>query len=250
MEIIVLTEDIAREGFLAEHGVSFLIKHNGKKLLFDTGQSDVFIKNAEKMGVILDVDAITLSHGHYDHSRGLKYLAGKKLKLIAHPLAFKEQIEEGQNIGTPMSKEEAQKAFNLIEAVEPYNIFDEVLFLGEVPRESGFEQNEYNELLDDSGVVIKTNKGLVVISGCAHSGIVNIIEHSKRVAGIEKVYAVIGGFHLRKTSQEQIEKTIEYFKEERIEKIMPCHCNDAEAMTAFHNAFEFKKPCAGDVIEL
>ena len=158
MKLTVLTDDNVANSrrLLAEHGLCFYIEDDGKKILFDTGYSDVFIKNAVNMSInLLDLDYIVLSHGHYDHTWGLThYLAYymsaieqkqevKKPTIITHPDTFLEKFEEGfGEIGCLFTEEKLRKNFNVILPKEPFKLTDNLIFLGEITRLSNFEAKE------------------------------------------------------------------------------------------------------------
>lgn len=257
MKIIVLSDNNAKKGFQSEHGLSFFIDNKGTTLLFDTGASDIFLKNAQKLGLDIDnVDTIVLSHGHFDHGDGLRQLHNKTL--ICHPECFIDRYskENLSDIGLYLSKEKIKRKYNLIVTRKPYNLGNGITFLGEIPRLNDFESQsttfikEYeieDFIMDDSGLAIETEKGLVVVSGCAHAGICNIIEHAIYVTGITNVYGVIGGFHLKNTD-EQTEETIQYFKYKKIKKIFPSHCISEPALSRFYEEFGFNEVKAGMVI--
>ena len=103
--------------------------------------------------------------------------------------------------------------------------------------------------MDDSAIAISSQKGLIIITVCSHAGICNIAEYAKEVAGVRKIFAVIGGFHL-KCADETTGKTIEYFKKEKIEKIYPCHCTELPALSKFYEAFKIEQIHSGDIINL
>ena len=218
-----------------EHGISLFIEYDGKRVLFDSGQTDIFIKNAERMNIDLNkIDAIVLSHGDYDHGNGLKYL-NTKTKLICHPDFMLTRISKrtGNDNGLNQTRDEIKQKYDLIESREPVYISDKIIFLGQIERNNDFEKGEnlpaYDkngntyEHLDDSGLVIKTEEGLIVISGCAHSGICNTTEYAKKIAGDNRILAVIGGFHLKEIN-EQTKRTIEYMKENSVKTVYLAHC--------------------------
>ena len=129
MKLTVLTENSAGGKFLAEHGLSYIIEHDNEKILFDTGHSSVFLKNALKLGIDIqkEINTIVLSHGHWDHGDGLQYLSGKTL--ITHPASFIKRYRKGgkDNIGLCMSKEELEKKFTIIEYNRPMKISDNII---------------------------------------------------------------------------------------------------------------------------
>lgn len=236
IKIVVLNDNRCNnEKFDFEHGISLYIEAYGKKILFDCGQTDIFIKNAKKLDIDLEkLDVIVLSHGDYDHGNGLKYIDMKK-DLICHPDFKLIRISKrtGNDNGLNQTREELIAKFNLIESVKPYDICEEIVFLGQIDRKNNFEQGEklpaFDEKgdtykhLDDSGIAIKTEKGLVVISGCSHSGICNTVEYAKKITGDNRVAAVMGGFHLKEVDECTI-KTIEYMKQNNVNVIYLAHC--------------------------
>lgn len=236
LKIVVLNDDRCSNKKLEnEHGLSLYIEYDDKKILFDVGQTDIFLKNAVKLDIDLNnLDAIILSHGDYDHGNGLKYL-NVKTKLVCHPDFIKYRISKrtGNFAGLNQTKEELDKQFNLVLTKDLYNISENIIFLGEIERKNDFEKednlpsvdkkgNTYQHY-DDSGILLKTNNGIIIISGCSHSGICNIIEYAKKVTHTEKVLAVIGGFHLKELNY-QTNKTIDYFINNHIENIYLAHC--------------------------
>lgn len=259
MKLTVLSENHALEGFQAEHGLSFLIEHNHMRLLFDTGASDVFLRNADSSDVDLDsVGIVVLSHGHYDHGDGLDHLEAKTL--ICHPGCFMKRYgkDDGPYIGLALTETEIRKKFRLITSRNPYQISEDILFLGEIPRLNDFEakttgfideKGADDFVQDDSALAIKTDEGLAVITGCSHSGICNIIAYAKQVTSIDEVYAVIGGFHLKKLNR-QTWQTIEYLKKEKIQKVFPSHCTYEPVLSAMIKEFNSHTIRAGMVLSL
>lgn len=227
------------------HGLSLLIEGGGKKILFDVSPTDIFLKNARELSINLDnVDAIVLSHGHWDHGDGLKYLGGQKL--ICHPGCFIKRYRKKDDsyLGLALSLEETKKKFDLQSTDKPLEIADSITFLGEIPRENDFEAKKsdwYKSdraddfVTDDSALAIKTNQGLVVIASCSHAGICNTVEYAKKVTGQNKIHAVIGGFHL-KEKDEVLRQTIDYFKNAEVDTIYPLHCTQPVALAEFKAA--------------
>jgi 7,8-dihydropterin-6-yl-methyl-4-(beta-D-ribofuranosyl)aminobenzene 5'-phosphate synthase len=242
------------DGFESEHGLSFLIEVDQKKILFDTGASDLYKRNAAKLGIDLDmVDRIVLSHGHWDHGNGLEHMKG--LPLICHPDCFVRRYRKSGDayLGLSLSKKELGDRFDLETFRHPIRLSDHLWFLGEIPRKNDFEAKTTKYILedgsddfimDDSGLVAITKKGLVVISGCAHSGISNMIEHARRVTGIFKVAAVIGGFHLKAVNK-QTRKTIEYLERLEVQQVIPSHCTFDPALDLFRQTFGSSELLAG-----
>jgi len=256
LKITILSENRKKGACEAEFGLSLFIEFSGAQFLFDTGESDLFLKNAEILGVNADcVNTVVLSHGHYDHSNGLQYLTDGK-RVVMHPNGFKKRfsIDGIEYTGFPIEKEHAMERFDFELAKTPLEIFENIWFLGEIPRNTTFEgigRNasvldtvtrcaDYTE--DDSAVVIKTEKGLFIISGCGHSGICNIIEYAKKVTGTEEIYGALGGFHLDRGLidesdlagfEETVVKTCEYFKENKVKIALLGHCIEDSVIAQF-----------------
>ncbi len=182
-----------------------------KNILFDTGYSDVYVLNAEAMQIDLrQLDTIVFSHGHNDHTGGLRYLPEdiKGIRVLAHPDAFMPKRYDGESIGTPIEQELLASRFRLEPSSAPAAITKRLFFLGEIPRTNSFENKspigewringiwEPDYVLDDSALVYCGEKGLTIITGCSHSGICNITEYAKAVCGDDRVAGIIGGFHL------------------------------------------------------
>ncbi len=257
MKISVLAENVAGSFTGAEHGLSYLIEADGRKILFDTGQSNLFMKNAAVMGVSLDqTDMIVLSHGHFDHGDGLEYLSGGHL--VCHPECFIKRYRKADHsyIGLKKSRAELEERFNLITSAEPLKISDSVIFAGGIPRITTFESQETPFVLkdgspdfvyDDSALIVITSAGLFIISGCGHSGIVNIIEDAAAVTGIDMIYGIIGGFHLKETNRQTTE-TIDYLKKRKVTIVLPSHCTTGSALDLFHATFGSRTVKTGDIL--
>ncbi len=254
IKISILVDNAAYERFLAQHGLSFYIQYNGYNLLFDTGYSNLFRENAQKLGINVDnADTVVLSHGHWDHGDGLEFISNKSL--ICHPGVFMKRYRKPDKsyIGLKMSQAQIQNAFRLITSKKPYRINQNIYFLGEIPRNFGFENQEttfinekglQDKVPDDSAIAIINGNSLVIISGCAHAGICNTVDYAKKVTGIDNVSVVMGGFHL-KYNNKQTQSTIAYLKEQKIPKILPSHCTALPALSAFYKAFNMNHIKAG-----
>lgn len=252
---------------LAEHGFSAIVttttKAKPRTMLFDFGFSeDVAARNAAALGVDLTkVEVAVLSHGHIDHFGGLAQVATridrKGLGLTLHPAAFRRNryVEpiQGIKIRFPALEEERVKAlgFNIIQAKEPLLLLDgDVLFLGEIPRRTSFEkalpyafyeekeQKVWDPIEDDTAVAMNLGgRGLVVLSGCAHSGIINIVAYAREITGINKVHVIMGGFHLTGPAFEPIiDDTVKSLKHIAPDYVIPTHCTGRKAILATEKA--------------
>lgn len=260
MKLTVLTENVAGPGFLAEHGLSYLIEVKGETILFDTGSSDVFLKNGKRLGIDVDkvVNTIVLSHGHWDHGNGLRFIGNKTV--ITHPDSFMKRYRKKDHsaIGLQLSKEELSEKFKVITSKNPYKINKHIIFLGEIPRLTDFEAktsehiNEEGALdfvPDDSALAIIEDDVLHVVTGCSHAGICNIVNYAIQVTGVHNVKTVIGGFHLKKDNK-QTEEAIRCFKELRIQSVFPSHCTELPALLAFSRGFPISQLKTGMVLTL
>ena len=249
MKITILNENNSRidNYLLAEPAFSALIECDNKKILFDTGYSDVFLKNAETMGINLNnITDIVISHGHDDHTGGLQYYKpiSKKIDLIAHPNIFDKKIDEiGNDYGCPLTFEQLKQHYNLNLTKKPLYLTKNLLFLGEI-------ENNYSDDIDDSALVYIMNDKLFIITGCSHSGIINIVNYAKKVTNITEIYGILGGFHLIDKSDEDINNISKFLKNEKIELIAPCHCCDLHSKVILAKSNVIKEVCVGDIFEL
>lgn len=256
-----LKEGEIRISILAEHGFSALIKTttNDKThtLLFDFGFSENgAAQNASTLGVdMTEVEAVALSHGHSDHTGGMKKLSaligGNNIPFIVHPSAFKsprylKYAEEIKVYFPELTREMVQSSgFSIIESKDPYPLLDDtILFLGEIPRLTDFEKGfpiahwlkdgkeVWDAIEDDTSLIMNLkDKGLVIISGCAHAGIINTINYAMTVTGIDKIHAVMGGFHLSGPMfEERIERTSLELQKLRPTHVIPIHCTGRKAI--------------------
>jgi len=259
VRITTLSENTANYGYLAEWGLSILVEVDGARILMDTGLSFSAVYNAQLIGIDLSaIDLIVLSHGHADHTGGLREVLKIKgeVEVIAHPDIWAakhvQRNKEGvQYNGIPFLREELEShgaRFNLVR--EPIHITENVMTTGEIPMFSGYEEIENNlfvkeagtlhpdPLADDLALIIDTDFGLVVILGCAHRGVVNTLRHAQNLTGKELVYAAIGGTHLFRASEERLEKTIADLKEIGLQRLGVSHCTGFRASARLAQEFE------------
>lgn len=268
MRLMVLVDNntYINQYLLGEPALSYYIEDGKEKILVDTGYSDAFIANAKCLKVdFSDISTVVLSHGHNDHTGGLPFLLKLEQKArgkaVAHPDAFDMKRTQHGEIGCPVAKEEMGKKFDLVLSKQPVKLSEHLLFLGEIPRYFDFEpryvlgKSEKNGiwqddlLFDDSAVAAVLEGGLFIITSCSHSGVCSIIEHAKRLTGIRKITGLIGGFHLFEES-ERLRKTIQYFKENHIDRLYPCHCTSFAVKAAIHREIPIQEVGAGLTLEL
>lgn len=225
-------------------GFSLLIKAYGKKILFDFGISDEVKKNLKKIGLDYhDIDYFVMSHGHIDHSEGIKYIKNtEKKKLICHPDALEGKFYGNLNIGCPIGKREIYDQFNVKFSEKPYWIIDDsVVFLGAIPRKYPVSKEDFpgektngdiDYCKDDSALAIKTGNGILLVTGCSHSGIENIIEYIENLFPGEKVSGIIGGMHI--LNRRRLDEVLSFLKNKGINDIIPIHCFSQIAIDEFN----------------
>lgn len=261
VRITVLVENTAGGvGLLGQHGLSFLVQMpEGFNVLFDTGQAKSTLRtNCRILGVnVEEIDVIVLSHGHYDHTTGLKYAlsAAPNAPVVMHPAALdsKFSLRDGERpryVGIPERVRdrlyEGGRKLNLVDA--PMEVVPGAYFLGEVERRTPFEKPddryfldpegaESDVLPDDSAMVIRTGEGLVVLMGCAHSGLVNTTEHVSRLWKGQKIAAIIGGAHLVEADEARLEGTVDCLLAAAPRTVALGHCTGFRAMVMMAYAF-------------
>lgn len=264
MQLTVLVDNntLIDRYYLGEPGVSYYIEDADKKILFDVGYSDVFLKNAALLNIDLSkLEQVVFSHGHNDHTRGLCWLIDEpyfhKLILTAHPDAFSPKIFAGENIGAPFTSNELQEKCTLRLSTKPLQLTERITFLGEIPSSNSFENRKsfgldddpVDKVLDDTALVYKGKAGLFIITGCSHSGICNIIEYAKKVCQDDRVQGVIGGWHLFKVDS-RLQETITYFEKNKIKDLYPCHCCSFKAKAALNTQIAVQEVGVGKVITI
>ena len=257
MQLTVLVDNntIIDRYLLGEPGLSFHLAAEGKNILFDAGYSNAFIHNASRMGIdLLKLDSIILSHSHMDHSWGLaplfqlfseamiEGLGQPKPEFIAHPDVFLSRTVDGlPEIGSFLTEATVDNFCTMRMSKDPVWITERLVFLGEIPRSNDFEnlapmgrvRTEDGTadcfIQDDSAMAYRSADGLVIITGCSHAGICNIIEYACEVCGEERIKDVIGGFHLLNPAEKQMQGTLDYFSKLKAQRVFACHCTDLDS---------------------
>ena len=260
---ILVNNTSDRRTLLAEHGWAVWIEEGKHKILFDTGQSNIIQANASILGINLsETEAIVLSRGHYDHTGGLMMVldSASKTDVYLHPEAVKPKFgcrndEPCRSIGMPaltaLNLSEHKNIRNLIWTNKSTEIFPDIIATGPIRRLADFEDvggpffldafgAKPDPLLDDQALFFESAKGLVVILGCAHSGVVNTLHYIAELTGQKEFFTVLGGMHLISASPERIEQTIEAFRIHNVQRIGTAHCTGAKATTKLWEAFPKK----------
>lgn len=275
LRITTLSENTASiDDFIAEWGLSILIETEKTKILLDTGQGYSCVHNADTLGIDLrDIDKIVLSHGHFDHTGGLRDVLRRikrKVEIIAHPNIWQPKYSrrrsgEPRYIGIPFCQNELEsRGAIFILDNKPIKIDSSIMTTGEIPMSTSYEEVDAalfvkedsgwkpDEVMDDQALIIKTEAGLVIILGCAHRGMMNTIYHARRLAGDERICAIIGGSHLISASEEHFRQTVTALRELGNPRLGLCHCTDLKAIShlaqEFGENFFFNK--AGSILEI
>jgi 7,8-dihydropterin-6-yl-methyl-4-(beta-D-ribofuranosyl)aminobenzene 5'-phosphate synthase len=291
MKFTFMCEDQGKNStyLLGESSLSVLLEIQGRRILFDTG-GHTLAYNAKLLNVVLaETDLIVISHGHWDHTEGLRELAEcpERIPVIIHPDCFREtyvvydkypryiafqpdrlvriaidgEERAAKYVGLPFRLHEMRRKFDVHLHRKPIRFAPSMVFLGSIPRRNNFEaQRQFtyeiadgelrrSSIPDDSAIVITTDKGLIVVTGCGHAGICNTVEYSMRVCRTNDVFAVVGGFHLLDVEPVVLDETIGYLKSRGVKVVYPCHCIDARALGRFIAEFNSLKVCAGDTVD-
>ena len=261
--ITLLVDNKAGEGLECVHGFAAWIRIRDRRILFDTGQKDVILKNAERLGINLaDAEVLVLSHGHDDHTDNLAdfYAINPNAPMYCGRNIDADRFccrpgEQALNWSPPPS---AKKIFETLPP-EQKHVLDKPLYLlpgvaitGPVPRLTTFEDvgdalfldieaRKPDPVSDDMSMWFETDKGLVILLGCCHSGIVNTVNYIRQVSGIEKISGIVGGMHLIRASKERMDKTLEAMKSWNMDFLIPCHCTG-------DNAMQQMKDYLGDIV--
>jgi 7,8-dihydropterin-6-yl-methyl-4-(beta-D-ribofuranosyl)aminobenzene 5'-phosphate synthase len=273
MRLTILMDNQAANNLNSEWGLSFLIEADGQKILLDTGVSGQFLENAARLGFTLtDLDYLVLSHGHWDHTWGLPsliryYLTNQiqvteRPRLVAHPLVAAPKFRDnGSELGIWFQETTLTRHFRTELSREPKWLTKNLLFLGEIARKTAFENRKplgkceqqgvliADYLFDDTALAYRTDHGLIIITGCSHCGICNIIEQAREVCGEERIIDVIGGFHLLNPVADQMQATVAYFRDLNPAGLHPCHCTDLQSKIALAQAAPVKEVTVGLQLE-
>jgi 7,8-dihydropterin-6-yl-methyl-4-(beta-D-ribofuranosyl)aminobenzene 5'-phosphate synthase len=248
--------------FWGEHGLTFLIETKSGCLLFDTGQSGtVLLHNLKLLGVEPEaINALALSHAHYDHTGGLPALLDQVavIPLYAHPDLFRERFsrrEEVKSVGLTLEREVLEQRLTLQLSAEPMEILPGVWTTGEIADRTepegrsvhhlvrGMEGWEPDPYRDDMALVLETGEGLVVLCGCCHAGLLNTLAHVRHTFGLG-ITAVAGGTHLLQADEADLRHVIEVLRELGLPRLYPNHCTGQRAYVILAQAFgKMVAPC-------
>ncbi len=249
-----------RAGLLGEHGLAVLLEAGGRRILFDTGAGATLQGNAGALGLDLgSIDAVFLSHGHYDHTGGLEQVLTMRgaaaVPVYGHPAIFGEKYissggQESRYIGMPRRRAELEAlgaVFHL--SRDPLTLGPGIRSTGEIPRNGGKEApgplfllKEGGRLVedplhDDQALFVESSAGVIVLLGCAHAGLVETLDHILTLIGADRLHAVLGGTHLLHTPEERLTAVLTDLKRFDMGMIAPCHCTGLGASCALRRAY-------------
>jgi 7,8-dihydropterin-6-yl-methyl-4-(beta-D-ribofuranosyl)aminobenzene 5'-phosphate synthase len=273
--VSILCENSVAEpyGIIGEHGFSAFVETADLNFLFDTGQGKVLMNNCFVMDKNLSsIKFLVLSHGHYDHTLGLPDVLLKKnpLDVYCHPDVFAKRYwayddSKSKFVGIPFRREYLESLGANFKFVREFMELGKGIYLsGEVPRNIPPEFDDHMEIFDKNGqrikdplwddftIAIDTKKGLVILLGCAHAGLINILQHIIEKTGKDRIFAVIGGTHLGFSTKAQIEEAVEILEQYQIQKIGVSHCTGLQVSGFLSNHFadRFFYASAGAVFEI
>ena len=271
----IAENSVSGPGIIGQWGFSVYIEAGLNTLLLDTGASGATLRNVDRLGIDLKkIEAIVLSHGHYDHTGGLKSVLERigrsDVRIISHPEAlgrkysYKKKTDTYRYVGIPYQPDLLESLGARVELnMEPTWLTEDIAVSGEEPMTTDFElvaetmflkKDEHfvpDPMADDQSIYIRTDLGLIVILGCAHRGMINIICHARKLMEIEEVYMVIGGTHLGPASQEKVDKTVRALQELDVTWLGVSHCTGMPVAARLAGEFEgrFFFNSAGTVIQ-
>jgi len=253
VRIRILVDNRADKGLVEEHGFSVWLEASGRRILYDTGQGKALLPNADILECDLEqIDVLVLSHGHYDHSGAVAEVVQRagSSRVFCHPNAFvpRYSIKTGEsprNIAMPLHNGEALFSVpdNRVRWVtRPRMIAGGIGISGPIPRLHPLEDTggpffldpegrHPDPIKDDMAMWIETDRGLVILTGCCHSGLINTVEHIRALSGVENIYGVIGGLHLVSASRDRLESTCHALRRWNPVFVVPCHCTGEEAQS-------------------
>ena len=251
IRVAILVDNAANDGLVPEHGFSAWIEAGGQRILFDTGQGAALERNAPVLGVSLRAaDHLVLSHGHFDHSGGVPHVLSQApdVQVYLHAAAAvpRHSIRDGiaRSIGMPAAARAAigrLPAARLHLVARPLELPGGVGVAAPIPRATAYEDvggpffldaagRRSDPVVDDLALWLRTERGLVVLVGCCHAGLVNTLTLARELSGEPRVHAILGGLHLREAGAARLDATVAALQALEVELLVPCHCSGEGAV--------------------
>lgn len=261
VRITCLVNDVAGTASLpVEHGLSFLIECGGRTILFDTGQTGLVVQNALQLGFDLaGTDRIVLSHGHFDHTGGLKAVldVAPHGVLFVHPATFERKYSsrtgECRDIGMPnlSTQDVFRHGWTVVNTLTAMEVTSGLHTTGPIPRVTTFEDvggpffldaagTQPDPIVDDQALYFTAREGVVVLLGCAHAGVINTLSYIHKLTRGARIHAVIGGMHLLNASPLRLAATTTALQQFGIRLLAPCHCTGSAAIDLLRTLFPQK----------
>ncbi|MDD5224459.1 MAG: MBL fold metallo-hydrolase [bacterium] len=257
VKITILVDNSAGQlsALLGEHGFSALVEADGFRLLFDTGAGRAVIPNVQSLGIDLsEINAVVISHGHYDHTGGLPPVLSRmeKVPVYLGAEAWADKfalLPDGSErwIGMPAARDLLEKSGARFELVAgPRELAPGIILTGPIPRTNDFETVEPilqvkkagelqpDPVSEDQALILKGEEGITVLTGCAHAGVVNTLAYAMQLTGASEIHGLIGGFHLLFSSGVRLDKTVAFFRQAGLKMLAPCHCTGFRALAELH----------------
>jgi 7,8-dihydropterin-6-yl-methyl-4-(beta-D-ribofuranosyl)aminobenzene 5'-phosphate synthase len=268
----ILVDNQAEKGLEKEHGLAMWIEVDGKHILFDTGTGKITESNAGKLDIDMTrADFLVLSHGHYDHTGGVAGFLqhNRQCHVYCHPGTVMPRYAVRNNTGTPIHMpHNALAALDKLSnrrlhwVQEPLHLDGHIGLTGHIPRKTSFEDTggpfyldpagkRSDPIDDDMALWIRTKKGLVVVTGCCHAGVVNTLRYILHLNRDMKIRALVGGFHLMGASPLRLELTLQALAAFEIDLLVPCHCTGQAAVDLLKKTFDLRasQGAAGKLLE-